>query len=142
MLSYLSSFWAPLRLTHLAWGTTDVTIGTAGDQVAVSAGNLIDQWDENGRNYYRYRSTELSRGKFTIYSADYEIYRANSFRVPIEVFYHPEHDDNVELIAEQAGQALDFYEETFGPYPFEQVRIAEFVYYEGMVFSEGVRMPY
>ncbi|MEO1742799.1 MAG: peptidase [Cyanobacteria bacterium J06629_9] len=126
-----------LMLTHLAWGTTDVTIGTAGDQVAVSAGDLVDQWDENGRNYYRYRSTGPSRGKFTIYSADYEIYRDDSYRVPIEVFYHPKHDDNVKLIAEQAGQALEFYEETFGPYPFEQVRVVEFVYYDGMVFSEG-----
>ena len=41
------------------------------------------------------------------------------------------------MIANQVGKALEFYEKTFGKYPFEQVRVAEFVYYDGMVFSEA-----
>ncbi|MEM8612417.1 MAG: ABC transporter permease [Cyanobacteria bacterium P01_H01_bin.105] len=126
-----------LMLTHLAWGTTDVTIGTDGDQIPVSTGQLVEQWTENDRNYARYRSSQPSRGKFTIYSGDYGIYRDNSYRIPIEIYYHPQHDDNIKLIAQQVGQALTFYEDKFGPYPFEQVRVVEFVYYDGMVFSEG-----
>ena len=95
--------------------------------------------DAEGRNrrYVRYESTALDRGKFTVFSGHYNVYRTADYRVPIEIYYHPDHSDNVELIAEQVGQALDFYETTFGPYPFEQVRVAEFVYYDGMVFSEG-----
>jgi ABC-type transport system involved in multi-copper enzyme maturation permease subunit len=126
-----------LMLTHLAWGSTDVTIGTAADQTAVTAGDLVDQWQAGDRAYFRYRSTEPSRGKFTIYSGRYAVHRDDRFRVPIEVYYHPQHDENVELMAEQAGQALEFYEATFGPYPFDQVRLVEFVYYDGMVFSEA-----
>ena len=126
-----------MMLTHLVWGTTDVTIGTASDQTAISSGQLVKQWQENGRNYFHYRSGEQSRGKFTVYSGRYATYRDDTYRVPIEVYYHPQHDDNIELIVEQIGQALAFYEETFGPYPFEQVRVVEFVYYDGMVFSEG-----
>ncbi|MEL6453114.1 MAG: peptidase, partial [Cyanobacteria bacterium J06623_5] len=126
-----------LMLTHLSWGTTDVTIGTASDQTAVSAGKLVDQWEENERNYFRYQSRNNSRGKFTVYSGRYSVYRDESYRVPIELYYHPQHDENIDFIVEQIGQALTFYEETFGPYPFEQVRVVEFVYYDGMVFSEG-----
>jgi len=126
-----------MMLTHLVWGTTDVTVGTAGDQTAVSAGELVDTWQENGRNYFRYRSDERTRGKFTLYSGRYATYRNEDYRVPIEIYYRPQHDDNVELIATEIGQALAFYEETFGPYPFENVRVVEFVYYDGMIFSEG-----
>ncbi|MEO0769777.1 MAG: peptidase, partial [Cyanobacteria bacterium J06649_4] len=126
-----------MMLTHLVWGTTDVTIGTAGDQTALSTGQLVAQWEENGRNYVRYQSGPQSRGKFTVYSGKYNIYTDDSYRVPIEVYYHPQHTDNIELIVQHVGQALTFYEETFGPYPFEQVRVVEFVYYDGMIFSEG-----
>ncbi|MEL7223568.1 MAG: peptidase, partial [Cyanobacteria bacterium J06576_12] len=128
-----------MMLTHLVWGTTDVTIGTADDQTAVSTGRLVDQWQKNGRNYFHYKSglDAPSRGKFTIYSGNYATYRDESYRVPIEVYYYPQHTDNIELIAQQLGEALTFYEETFGPYPFEQIRVTEFVYYDGMIFSEG-----
>ncbi len=126
-----------MMLTHLVWGTTDITVGTAGDQTAVSTGQLVDQWQENNRNYFRYQSGPQSRGKFTLYSGRYSVYTDDSYRVPIEIYYHPQHIDNVELIAEQIAQALTFYEDTFGPYPFEQVRVVEFVYYDGMIFSEG-----
>lgn len=131
-----------MMLTHLVWGTTDVTIGTAGDQTAVSAGELIDQWAENGRNYFHYRSgkpgeSPRDRGKFTVYSGRYAIHRDERYRVPIEIYYHPQHSDNIEFMSEQIGQALSFYEEKFGLYPFEQVRVVEFVYYDGMIFSEG-----
>jgi ABC-2 type transport system permease protein len=126
-----------LMLTHLGWGTTDITISTAADQTAVSAGQLMAQWQDSGRNYFRYRSEGRDRGKFTIYSGRYAIHRDERYRVPIEIYYDPQHDDNIDLIAEQIGEALTFYEKTFGPYPFKQVRVVEFVYYSGMVFSEG-----
>ncbi|MEM6452934.1 MAG: peptidase [Cyanobacteria bacterium P01_D01_bin.105] len=130
-----------MMLTHLVWGTTDVTIGTTGDQTAISAGNLVDSWQENGRNYFRYlsgnQSGDQSRGKFTLYSGRYATYRNEDYRVPIEIYYHPQHNENIELIATELGQALEFYEQTFGPYPFEHVRVVEFVYYDGMIFSEG-----
>ncbi|MBE9063517.1 peptidase [cf. Phormidesmis sp. LEGE 11477] len=126
-----------MMLTHLVWGTTDITVGTASDQTAVSAGELVDTWQENGRSYFRYRSDEQSRGKFTLYSGRYATYRNEDYRVPIEIYYYPQHDDNIELITTEIGQALEFYEETFGPYPFENVRAVEFVYYDGMIFSEG-----
>ena len=129
-----------LMVSHLSWGSTDVTIGTAANQTAVTAGRLVDEWVEGDRAYFRYQSTTPTRGKFTVFSARYDTYRTEDYRVPIEIYHHPQHADNVALIAEQVGKALTFYEDTFGPYPFEQVRVTEFVYYDGMVFSEGGTM--
>ena len=126
-----------LMLTHLVWGTTDITIGTAADQTAIAAGTLVDQWREGDRHYVRYQSKQPSRGKFTLYSGRYAVHRDERFRVPIEIYYHPQQSENIELIVQQAGQALEFYETAFGPYPFEHIRIVECVYYDGMVFSES-----
>ena len=126
-----------LMLTHLGWGSTDITIATSKDQTIVTSGKLVKKWTQGDRNYFRYQSSEPNRGKFTIYSGRYKVYRDNNYRVPIEIYYHPPHEDNVKLIATQIGKALEFYEKTFGAYPFKQVRVAEFVYYDGMVFSEG-----
>ncbi|MCW5624700.1 MAG: hypothetical protein KIT73_08305, partial [Burkholderiales bacterium] len=126
-----------MMLSHLAWGDVDVTIGTAPDQTAVTSGRLVRQWQQDGRNYFRYRSEGMGRGTFTIYSARYTVHRDTRFRVPIEIHHHPAHGQNVALMAEHLGRALAFYEAAFGPYPFERIRLVEFVYYDGMVFSEA-----
>ncbi|MEM9087448.1 MAG: peptidase [Cyanobacteria bacterium P01_F01_bin.53] len=126
-----------LMVTHLGWGSTDVTISTPANQRAVTAGQLVEERVKGDRRYYRYQSTTPTRGKFTVYSARYETYINDDYRVPIEIYHHPRHRDNVALMAEHIGEALTFYEDTLGPYPFEQVRVVEFVYYDGMIFSEG-----
>ena len=124
-------------LTHLGWGNTEITIGTSKEQIPVSTGKLTRRWSENNRNYAQYKSTAPDKGKFTIFSADYAVYTNNDYRVPIEVYYHPKHDYNVELIAETAGEALEFYEQNFGEYPFEQIRIVETSYYDEQLFYEA-----
>ncbi|MBD2252781.1 ABC transporter permease/M1 family aminopeptidase [Nostoc parmelioides] len=126
-----------LMLTHLSWGKTDITIGTSATQTAITSGKLIKEWTQGDRKYFRYQSTTPKRGEFTIYSGRYKVYRNNNYRVPIEIYYHPPHEENVKLIATQIGEALEFYEKTFGVYPFPQVRVTEFVFYNGMVFSDA-----
>ena len=126
-----------MMATHLGWGLTDITIGTSQDQTAVTSGRLMAQWEEGRRHYVRYQSTPQGRGKFTIYSGRYDIYREFASGVSIDIYHHPQHAANVKLIAKHIADALTFYERTFGPYPFPYVRVVEFVYYDGMVFSDG-----
>ena len=126
-----------MMATHLGWGHTDITIGTSGDQTAVTTGRLVAQWETGDRRYFRYQSTAPGRGKFTIYSGRYHIHRKSTSNVSIDIYHHPQHPHNVELIARHLSEALAFYERTFGPYPFPYVRVVEFVYYDGMVFSDG-----
>ncbi|MEM8718503.1 MAG: peptidase [Cyanobacteria bacterium P01_G01_bin.39] len=124
-------------LTHLGWGNVELKIGTSQSQIPVSTGKLVRRWNKNNRNYVQYQSSTQDKGKFTIFSADYAVHTDNNYRVPIEIYYHPQHDYNVKLIAETAGKALEFYERTFGAYPFEQIRIVETSYYDEQLFYEA-----
>ncbi|MFK7778199.1 MAG: hypothetical protein QM501_08770, partial [Gimesia sp.] len=126
-----------LMLSHLTWGQLDVTIGTSHDQTAVCCGRLVKHWTESGRNYFHYRTEKQSRGKFTIYSGRYETRTDKRFSVPIEVYFHPRHRKNVDLILEQTGDMLEFYESAFGPCPFTRLRIVEFAYYDNDVYTQG-----
>lgn len=126
-----------LSVSHLAWGDTDVKVSTDGDQMAVSSGRELRRWSEDGRNYAHFAGEQPDRGKFTLYSARYARYRNDDARVPIDVFHHPAHADNVPTMAKHLAQSFALYEDLFGHYPYGQVRLAEFVYYPGSVYSEG-----
>ncbi len=126
-----------LTTSHLAWGPTDMVVGTDGDQTVVGSGNELRRWQEADRSYVHYRSQPPERGKFTLYSAHYQRQDAGGARVPVEVYHHPPHADNAALMGRHLAQALTLYEQLFGRYPFRQLRLAEFAYYPGMVFSEA-----
>lgn len=126
-----------MQLAHLGWGETDVIASTSGDQTIVSGGQELRRWQEGGRNLVHYRSSVSDRGKFTLYSARFDKARHEGARVPIEVYRHPAHGANEAAMARHLGQAFSLYEGLFGPYPFGQIRLAEFAYYPGMVFSDG-----
>ncbi|ACB52429.1 hypothetical protein cce_3081 [Crocosphaera subtropica ATCC 51142] len=126
-----------LTVSHLGWGHANITVSTSAEQQVVTSGKLIKQWQIGDRNYFQYKTTPPDRGKFTLYSGRYGVYKNNDYAVPIEIYYHPQHEENVQLMATHIGKALEFYEKSFGPYPFEQVRVVECVYYDGMVFSES-----
>ena len=126
-----------LTVSHLTWGSTNVIAGTADDQMVVSSGKEVERWQKGERNYVRYQSKDLNRGKFTLYSGRYGIARNHQARVPVTAYYHEPHMANVEPMMGHLANALTYYEEAFGPYPYDEVRLAEFAYYPGMVFSEG-----
>ncbi|MEM1369453.1 MAG: ABC transporter permease [Cyanobacteria bacterium P01_H01_bin.15] len=126
-----------LMVTHLAWGDLDITVGTSEEHTGVTTGELVKQWREGDRNYYRYQSTKPSRGKFTIFSGDYAIHRTEDYGIPIEIYYHPQHTENIDYMVQQAGQALELFQDRFGEFPFKQLRLVEFVYYDGMIHSDA-----
>jgi len=126
-----------LGISHQTWSDTDMIVGTAGDQTVVGSGNELRRWAEGGRNYVHYRSQAPERGKFTLYSARYARFVHPGARVPIEVYHHPPHADNARAMAGHLAGAMTLYEQLFGAYPFRQLRLAEFAYYPGMVFSEA-----
>jgi len=126
-----------LTVSHLAWGASDVLIGTDGDQTPVSSGLEKARWQADGRNYAHYASEAPHRGKFTVYSARYATLDEDSARVPVRLYYHPDHAANARPMARHLARALDFYEAAFGPYPYSEARLVEFAYYPGMVFSES-----
>ena len=103
------------------WVTTDVTVSTKPDQLAITSGTLVRQWDEPGRRCFRYVADRPIPNGLTLASARYSVARAGN----IEVYYHPAHGANVPRILETAKASLQLFEQSFGPYPHARLKIVE-----------------
>lgn len=128
------------------WIQLETTVSTAGDQVAIAPGSLVRHWQEAGRNYFQYRLDHKSLNFFAIVSARYKVALQEWNGVDIEVYHHPEHHWNVDLMLRSIRKSLEYYTEHFGPYRHRQARIIEFprvqlfaqAFPGSMPYSEGV----
>ena len=71
----------------------DVTVSTDGDQTAITHGDLVKQWKQNGRNYFHYVQNKPGMYvPFGIVSARYADKKDSvmlDHKVAIDIFYHP-----------------------------------------------------
>ena len=112
---------------------SDMTIGTANDQIAVAPGQLQKKWTENDRNYFHYQSTKPIINFYPITSARYELLtdkwlpENDSLESPIEleIYYHQGHEYNLDRMMEGMKQSFTYYNQHFGAYPYQQMRIVE-----------------
>ncbi|MCW3119934.1 MAG: hypothetical protein JWM28_4016, partial [Chitinophagaceae bacterium] len=109
----------------------ELTVSTSADQTAIGPGNLEKQWQENGRNYFRYACN--APGIYTdqgILSARYthlhDSISVDSNRyVAIDLYFHPTHNKNLQRFVAAYKDGLSYYSKAFGPYSFKQVRLVE-----------------
>jgi ABC-2 type transport system permease protein len=107
------------------WTNVDVTLSTEPDQIALAPGRLLKDWTVDGRRYFHYRSDGLIHNNLIFASARYAVARGTAGKVAIEVYYDPAHRYNVQRILAAAADSLRIFENSFGPYPQSQLRIAE-----------------
>jgi hypothetical protein len=107
------------------WTNVDITLSTAADQIALAPGRLIKDWTTNERRHFHYRSDRPIHNNLIFASAHYAVARATAGKTAIEVYYHPTHRANVARILTAAADSLRVFENSFGPYPQSQLRIAE-----------------
>ena len=134
------------------WLDYEATISTSEDQIALAPGTRDTTWTRDGRRHARFRTTAPTLGFFSFLSADYAVDRAtwvpddssqNRGRsVGVELYFHPEHDYNVDRMIESVKHSLDYFTTHFGPYQSEQVRIAEFPRYASFAQSFLGTIPY
>ena len=108
------------------WIQLSMTVRTAPDQLALAPGKLTREWQENGRRCFRYESNHVVRYFWAVVSGKYMIKKSTYKGIPITVHYHPGHPWNVGRILEGAKAALAYCSETYGPYPFSELRVVEF----------------
>lgn len=108
------------------WIEFETTISTAPDQIAVAPGYLQKEWDENGRKYYHYEMDSKMLNFYSFISARFEIAKDDWNGIPIEVYYHKDHDFNIDRMIKGVQRGLDYYTDQFSPYQHNQVRILEF----------------
>ncbi|MFK7978708.1 MAG: M1 family aminopeptidase [Saprospiraceae bacterium] len=111
----------------------EITIGTANDQIGVAPGQLQKKWTENDRNYFHYKSTKPIINFYPITSARYELLtdkwlpKNDSLESPIdlEIYYHQGHEYNLDRMMESMQKSFTYYNQNFGAYPYQQMRIVE-----------------
>lgn len=103
----------------------DMILSTKGDQEVIGVGELLKEWEQDGRHYAHYRPATAVPFRFALSSAEYAVKKENYKGKVFEVWYHPAHEENVAHLMANAKQTMDYCEANFGPYPFSTVRFAE-----------------
>lgn len=102
------------------------TVSTAADQIAIAPGYLQREWTANNRRYFQYQSKEKVTNDFIVNSGKFEVVRDKWQNVDLEIYYHPEHDYNLDVILEGMKAGLTFCSENFAPYQHDKLTIVEF----------------
>ena len=120
----------------------ETIISTSRDQIAVAPGSLIDNWEENDRNYFKYKVDHPSQNFYSFISADYKLERKKWNDVDIEIYYDKKHSVNIDKMVNAVERSLDYYTKNFGPYTHKQCRIIEFPRFSTFAQAFPGTMPY
>ncbi len=107
----------------------DVTVSTENDQTAITQGELVKQWKQNGRNYFHY--IQNKPGMYVplgIISARYTDRKDSLLLdhwVDIDIYYHPTHAMNIDRFMAAYKDGLKYYSSVYGTYPFKNIRLVE-----------------
>ncbi len=128
----------------------DARVCTDPDQVPVAPGKFVRAFSKDGQHCREYRAINPIHHFYSFVSARYEVRTekwtgANGQTVDLEIYFHPEHDYNIDLMFRAMRQSFDTFTETFSDYQYAQLRIMEFPYgsfaqaFAGTVpFSENI----
>ncbi|MCJ0741271.1 ABC transporter permease/M1 family aminopeptidase [Pedobacter montanisoli] len=103
----------------------DMTISTEKNQIAIGVGELAKEWKKDGRNYFKYKTSEVIPFRFALSSARYQIKSSLYKNRKINIFYHSKHHENVDHLISNIKLTLDYCEKHFGKYPFKTINFAE-----------------
>jgi len=126
---------------------TNIIIGTKGDQIAVTSGKLVNQWTENEREYFHYKSTKSIINFYAINSGEFKIFKdhwvaPDQSVIKLEIYHHQRHNYNLERMMKSMKASLDYYSTYFSPYQYSQLRIVEFPRYEQFAQSFPNTIPF
>ncbi len=117
-------------------------LSTSAEQIAIAPGYLKKYWTEANRNYFVYEMDSPMVNFFNIMSADLKVKSSMHNGVNISVYYHPEHNWNIDRMIKATEDSLDYFSEAFGPYQHKQLRIIEFPGYRSFAQSFANTVPY
>lgn len=128
----------------------EIVIGTDENQTAIAPGNLLRKWKENNRNYFHYKMDIQMSNFYSIVSAQYEVKKDTWLAksdtvtkpVDLEIYYHKEHNYNLERMMESMKASLDYFSTNFSPYQYQQMRIIEFPRYAEFAQSFPGTVPF
>ncbi|MFK7933414.1 MAG: hypothetical protein AB8G22_07880, partial [Saprospiraceae bacterium] len=95
------------------WINLSSTVSTSADQIAIAPGTLTKEWNEAGRNYYRYELDKPVVNFYAILSAKYEVKREKWNGIDLEGYYHKGHEHNVDKMRRAMRTSLSYFSENF-----------------------------
>lgn len=123
------------------WIRFEATVSTAEDQIALSPGYLQREWTDQGRRYFQYKMDVPIKFAFGFNSGRYAVMRDQWKEVELAIYYHPEHDYNLDRMMKGLKASLAYNSTNFSPYQHKQARIIEFPITEGTfatVFANSI----
>jgi len=103
----------------------EAIISSSSDQTVISGGTLVKEWQENKRNYFQFKSDTIIENEIVIVSGRYAVTREQYKDVNIEVYFHPEHNYNIENIIAGLKDSYDYGNKYFSKYPYHDLRVVE-----------------
>jgi ABC-2 type transport system permease protein len=125
----------------------EVKVSTDQDQVAIVPGYLQKTWEEDGRNYFQYKTEAPGFYFFSVLSAKYEILKdtwtsPTGQVVDLEIYHHPGHTRNLDRMIKGMKKSLEYFSSNFSPYQHSQLRILEFPRYSRFAQSFANTVPF
>jgi aminopeptidase N len=102
-----------------------VIVSTTSDQVALAPGTLRREWTTDGRRYFEYATNAPIGPGYAVFSARYARRTARAGDVDLEVWHDPTHTLNVDRMLRAMQASLRQYQQRFGPYPHDVLRMIE-----------------
>lgn len=103
----------------------ETILSVPASQTGVTVGRLEEEWTENNRNYYRFKSQNPVAPAISYHSGVYEVDQEDYQGITLEHYFHPEHAFNNSTIMNSMKHTLDYAHREFGEYHLDQLRIAE-----------------
>ena len=129
----MTRYWLPCHDVPSDKATLDLTISVPTPLLAVSNGKLIDtEMDETGETItYHWRETHpiatyliaVAIGNFTVFGEDYISITGDT--IPLEFYVYPQDIDKARIDFARVPQMMSFFENRFGPYPFDRYSMVE-----------------
>lgn len=102
----------------------DMVVSTSAQEQVIGTGDLLKQWEQEGRHYFQFHAEKIPF-RFALSSASYAVSKTVHSGIPIQVYHHPLHSENVNALIEQTKRSLDYCQQQFGAYPFRSITYAE-----------------
>lgn len=137
------SAWSNSYLTQDAdWITFEAVVTTSADQVAIAPGYLVSESTANGRRRFHYKMDVPMQNFYAILAARYASRIEQWKGIELAVYFHPDHDWNIDRIIDSLKSSIDYFGTNFSPYQYRQMRVLEFPAYATFAQSFPNTVPW
>ena len=111
--------------------STDIRVTTDADQTPIAPGVRLYDRVSGARRTAEFRTDAPILKFFSVQSARYAVRRVAYKGIDLEVFYDPQHAWNVDRMIAAAKASFDYYQASFSPYQFHELKFLEFPTFDG-----------